>query len=69
MRTQRLNYNKSTRMQTTQGSLNGDDNSPPQISSKKFIRKGDLPLTTGRKNVQKLGLICPDIETSKVDSE
>ena len=56
-------------MQTTQGSLNGDDNSPPQISSKKFIRKGDLPLTTGRKNVQKLGLICPDIEISKVDSE
>lgn len=68
MRTQRVNNNKSTYLQTTKGSSIADDNSPPIVHNKKFIRKGDLPLTTGRRDVTKIGLVSPDIELHKTDS-
>ena len=68
MRTQRTNNNKSTYLLTTKGSSIVKDCSPHHASNKKFIRKGDLPLTTGRREVAKINLISPSAEPQITDS-
>ena len=68
MRTQRVNNNKSIFLQTTKGSSIAKDSSPHHASNKKFIRKGDLPLTTGRRDINKINLISHETGLHKTDS-